>query len=68
MNNLFELAREHKPSIIFIDEVGSLTRSDNDSAWARMIKGAFLVQMQVTTSELGLGSSRPSFNCSGRGE
>ena len=51
MKNLFEMAREHKPSIIFIDEVDSLTssRSDNESESARRIKTEFLVQMQVMT-------------------
>ncbi|KAB0792491.1 hypothetical protein PPYR_14450 [Photinus pyralis] len=48
VRNLFELARQHKPSIIFIDEVDSLcsARSDNESESARRIKTEFLVQMQ----------------------
>jgi len=45
---LFEMARESKPSIIFIDEVDSLcgSRSENESESARRIKTEFLVQMQ----------------------
>ncbi|XP_011501407.1 PREDICTED: vacuolar protein sorting-associated protein 4B [Ceratosolen solmsi marchali] len=48
VKNLFELARTHKPSIIFIDEIDSLcsSRSDNESESARRIKTEFLVQMQ----------------------
>lgn len=48
VKNLFELARAHKPSIIFIDEVDSLcsARSENESESARRIKTEFLVQMQ----------------------
>nr|CAD7445826.1 unnamed protein product [Timema bartmani] len=48
VRNLFELARQHKPSIVFIDEVDSLcsSRSDNESESARRIKTEFLVQMQ----------------------
>lgn len=48
VRNLFELARAHKPSIIFIDEVDSLcsSRSENESESARRIKTEFLVQMQ----------------------
>ncbi|XP_025832569.1 vacuolar protein sorting-associated protein 4B [Agrilus planipennis] len=48
VRNLFDLARQHKPSIIFIDEVDSLcsARSDNESESARRIKTEFLVQMQ----------------------
>lgn len=48
MKNLFQLARENKPSIIFIDEIDSLcgSRSENESEAARRIKTEFLVQMQ----------------------
>lgn len=48
VKNLFEMARAHKPSIIFIDEIDSLcsSRSDNESESARRIKTEFLVQMQ----------------------
>jgi len=48
VKNLFDLARAHKPSIIFIDEVDSLcsARSDNESESARRIKTQFLIQMQ----------------------
>lgn len=48
VKTLFQMAREHKPSIIFIDEVDSLcsSRSDNESESARRIKTEFLVQMQ----------------------
>ncbi|XP_060797310.1 vacuolar protein sorting-associated protein 4B-like [Neoarius graeffei] len=48
VKNLFSLARENKPSIIFIDEIDSLcgSRSDNESEAARRIKTEFLVQMQ----------------------
>lgn len=50
VRNLFELGRERKPSIIFIDEIDSLcsARSDNESEAARRIKTEFLVQMQVS--------------------
>jgi len=48
VKNLFEMAREEKPSIVFIDEIDSLagSRSDNESESARRIKTEFLVQMQ----------------------
>ncbi|PAV90184.1 hypothetical protein WR25_17236 [Diploscapter pachys] len=48
VKQLFTLAREHKPSIIFIDEVDSLcsARSDSESESARRIKTEFMVQMQ----------------------
>uniref|UniRef100_A0A4W3GFA3 vesicle-fusing ATPase n=1 Tax=Callorhinchus milii TaxID=7868 RepID=A0A4W3GFA3_CALMI len=53
VKNLFELARQQKPSIIFIDEVDSLcgSRNENESEAARRIKTEFLVQMQ------GVGNS-----------
>lgn len=48
VRNLFTMAREKKPSIVFIDEIDSLcsSRSDNESESARRIKTEFLVQMQ----------------------
>jgi vacuolar protein-sorting-associated protein 4 len=53
VRSLFEMARSHKPSIVFIDEIDSLcsSRSDNESESARRIKTEFLVQMQ------GVGSN-----------
>lgn len=54
VKNLFELARQHKPSIIFIDEIDSLcsTRSDSESESARRIKTEFLVQMQGVGNDM----------------
>eukprot|EP01112_Ceratiomyxa_fruticulosa_P008957 TRINITY_DN232_c0_g1_i1.p1 TRINITY_DN232_c0_g1~~TRINITY_DN232_c0_g1_i1.p1 ORF type:complete len:440 (+),score=107.82 TRINITY_DN232_c0_g1_i1:271-1590(+) len=47
VRNLFDMARDNKPSIIFIDEVDALcsARSDSESESARRIKTEFLVQM-----------------------
>lgn len=61
VKNLFELARQHKPSIIFIDEVDSLcgSRNENESEAARRIKTEFLVQMQGACWSCVLPGSGP---------
>jgi vacuolar protein-sorting-associated protein 4 len=48
VRNLFEMARERRPAIIFIDEVDSMcsSRGDGESDSVRRIKTEFLVQMQ----------------------
>jgi vacuolar protein-sorting-associated protein 4 len=48
VRSMFEMAREAKPSIIFIDEIDSLctARSEGESESSRRIKTEFLVQVR----------------------
>eukprot|EP00754_Rhynchopus_humris_P036515 Rhum_TRINITY_DN18637_c0_g1::Rhum_TRINITY_DN18637_c0_g1_i1::g.167967::m.167967/K12196/VPS4; vacuolar protein-sorting-associated protein 4 len=48
VRTLFQMARESKPAIIFIDEIDSLcgARTDGENESAKRVKTEFLVQMQ----------------------
>ncbi|ORY96153.1 Vps4 protein [Syncephalastrum racemosum] len=54
VKELFQMARENKPAIIFIDEVDSLcgTRGEGESEAARRIKTEFLVQMNGVGNDM----------------
>lgn len=55
IRQLFTLARESKPSIVFIDEIDSVcgARSDSESDATRRIKTEILVQMQGVSNDTG---------------
>jgi hypothetical protein len=67
VKNLFEVARENRPSIIFIDEVDSLcsARGDGGNDATNRIKTEFLVQMNGVGNDvdgiLVLGATNVSF-------
>jgi vacuolar protein-sorting-associated protein 4 len=48
VKQMFEMAREAKPAIVFIDEIDSLctARSEGESESSRRIKTEFLVQVR----------------------
>jgi vacuolar protein-sorting-associated protein 4 len=54
LRTLFEMARKHKPSVIFIDEIDSMcgSRSDGDSDVSRRIKTELLTEMQSVRGSL----------------
>ncbi|KAG0299434.1 Vacuolar protein sorting-associated protein 4 [Linnemannia gamsii] len=54
VKQLFQMARENKPAIIFIDEVDSLcgTRGEGDSEASRRVKTEFLVQMNGVGNDM----------------
>mmetsp|Transcript_48327 Transcript_48327/g.105317 ORF Transcript_48327/g.105317 Transcript_48327/m.105317 type:complete len:203 (+) Transcript_48327:452-1060(+) len=54
IKTLFEMARDEKPSIIFIDEIDSLcgTRGDGQSESSRRVLTEFLVQMQGVGNDM----------------
>ena len=53
VKQLFQMARENKPAIIFIDEVDSLagTHGEGESEASRRIKTEFLVQVSPVPSD-----------------
>ncbi|KAI9485286.1 MAG: skd1 protein [Benjaminiella poitrasii] len=54
VKQLFQMARENKPAIVFIDEVDSLcgSRGDGESEASRRIKTEFLVQMNGVGNDM----------------
>jgi vacuolar protein-sorting-associated protein 4 len=54
VKQLFKMARENRPSIVFIDEVDSLcgSRNEGENETSRRIKTEFLVQMQGVGNDM----------------
>lgn len=59
VKQLFAMARESVPAVIFIDEVDSMcsARNDTESESSKRIKTEFLVQMNATDGVLVLGAT-----------
>ncbi|KAK4411310.1 Fidgetin-like protein 1 [Sesamum angolense] len=53
VRTLFQVAISRQPSVIFIDEIVSSTRTENENEASRRLKSEFLVQFDGVTSSSG---------------